>query len=46
MMQIGRFVSDYIDFKEDTPAFQKHVDTLVEEHQRSQSEGENDGERK
>lgn len=45
-MQIGRFITDYIDYKGDTADFQIHVDKLIAEEQARSQEGENDGEKK
>ena len=44
-MQLGRFISDYIDFKGDTDGFQKFVnEKIAEEQQNSNEEGVSDGE--
>ena len=45
-MQLGKFISDYIDFKGDTAVFQIHVDQMIAEEQDRSAEGDTDGDKK
>jgi len=42
-MQLGKFITDYIEFKGDTPKFQIHVDRLIAAEQERSQEGESNG---
>ena len=43
-MQLGKFTSDYIDFKNDTKKFGEYVDNKMAEEQERSTKGDNNGE--
>ena len=45
-LQIGNFISDYIDWKGDTDDFKEHIEKLQKSSQTQDEEGVEDGEQK